>query len=896
MTTLVIVESPGKVKTIQQYLDKLFPNKFEVDASRGHVCDLPLKSLGFDPDTFKSYYEVGEDKIQTVNRLKAAARRCTDVVLAMDADREGEAIAHHLRRELNLKNPDRIVFTEITQTALEASLKNPRKIDENLVNSQETRRLLDRMIGWMVSPVARAYIVPESSIGRVQTVGLLLLVDLERRIASFRSVKHYGVEAYMLPENAEAWNAVWDTGAWLGKSEPYMIDRSHADAIAGIKTLKVVSIEDGESESNPSAAFTTSTLQMAAQNSLQLTPKQTMELAQKLYEAGAITYMRTDSVNFSAEAFVALKEYAINNDLPIEDKQRLFASKGGAQEAHEAIRPTSFNRKEVGDGKIQALYNMIWMRAVASQLKAARYKTREAVLNQTVLVTEDGRQVNKTAVFKAKGRQLIYSGWKDLTTLNYSEVEDDDKEVESSNQIPMLTVDQIVDVTRCEVKEKNTTPPKRLTSVGLIKRIESAGIGRPSTYVPIVETLERREYIRYEKKQIHVTDRGMKIINEMENGFNFIDVKYTANMEELLDEIALGKDWYPITKNFYNEINQEVDDFVKVLISKLPQHKCELCAGLVIKKNGKHGDYWSCIACKASYSDGTNKPGVRNINETTHFKCLECSGTLNHRRGSNKGNNFEFFSCRDVACGASYQLLPNSAPETPDFEKYREMTKNKCSVCSRSLIQRETKKDAEGRSKKFWSCTGYRKENPLCTAIFDDLNNLPDYEAFDLNFKFKCPECDDHLERRKKRDKDGYFWVCKSTKTKQPCKTFVDDKNKEPDFVKYGLSHQHKCDNCDSWLRMIDSEKGKFWPCSNDKCGYFYLDEGNAPNRELAKSTYLHKCPNCKLGMLKIIDIKKENVKKWVCSSKPCGTFLPDISGLPDLTYKPEKKTAKSKK
>lgn len=896
MTTLVIVESPGKVKKIQQYLDSLFPNVFEVAASKGHVCDLPIKSLGFNTRTFESHYEISEDKVVTINQLKAAVRRSDDVMLAMDADREGEAIAHHLRRELNLKNPDRIVFREITQSALEAALKTPRKIDENLVNSQETRRLLDRMIGWMVSPVARNYVVPESSIGRVQTVGLLLLVDLERRIAAFRSVKHYGVEAYMLPENAEAWNAVWDTSTWIEPNESYMLKREYADAVAGIKTLKVLSIEDGESESNPSSPFTTSTLQMAAQNSLQLTPKQTMELAQKLYEAGAITYMRTDSANISAEAFISLREYALNNDLPIEDKQRRFTSKGSAQEAHEAIRPTSFTRKEVGEGKIQALYNMIWMRAVASQLKAARYKTREAVMEQNVFVTENGTQRSKTATFKAKGRQLIYAGWKDLTTVNYSEVEEEDKEVESSNQIPMLTVGQEIAVARCELKEKNTTPPKRLTSVALIKRIETAGIGRPSTYVPIIETLERREYIRYEKKQIYVTDRGMKIIDSMEDQFSFIDVKYTASMEELLDEIALGKDWYPVTKKFYDEIEQEVVAFVQHIHKTLPQHKCEICEGLVIRKNGNNGHFWSCVDCNARYADTNNKPGVRSVNEKTDFKCVECTGQLAYRKGSYQGRDFEYFTCLNTECNAKYEPLLNSAPVTPDFEKYREMTKHKCSVCSRSLVQRDTKPDENGKSRKFWSCTGYRKENPLCTAMYDDLQDTPDYAAFELNFKFKCPECGDFLSRRKKRDKDEHFWVCKSTKTKKVCKTFLDDKMKEPDFVKYQLSHQHKCDNCQSWLRAIKSDKGEFWPCVNDKCGYFYMDKDGAPDRELAKSTYLHKCPNCKQGMLKQIKDTRNGGHQWTCSYRGCKTYLPDIGGVPDVNFKPEKKSSKAKK
>lgn len=900
---LIIVESPGKIKSIQKYLDMISANTYTVMSSSGHICDLPEKDLGFDPKTFVPTYEVYEDKLHHVKKLKAAAAKYSKVILATDADREGEAIAYHLQRILGLKSPDRIEFGSIELPVLREALKNPRKVNQLMVDSQETRRILDRMIGWLVSPIARDYVVPKSSMGRVQTAVLWMLVDLERRIKNFQSVQHYGVEAYLLNKEsspAVPWTAVWDSSGWLKSGETYWLDRASAQKVSEIRRLKVVSMVKGNTEIKPHAPFITSTLQRTAQKVLKLTPKETMSLAQKLYEAGAITYMRTDSPNISAEAFIALKKYAIDNDLPVEDTQRRFKSKTGAQEAHEAIRPTSFLLKEVGQGKIQDLYNLIWMRALACQLKAAKYDTKEATLEGEVLVQVDGLTQNKKAIFKARGRTRTYKGWMQLSDMDYSEIEDDEKEEEANNPIPdNIREGDILEVSNAQVLDKKTAPPNRLTSSALIARLETSGIGRPSTYASTVELLEVRDYIEYVKGRIFVTDRGIKIIDTMERHFKFIDVAYTAEMESALDDIANGKPYFPILKSNWDQINGEAQAFIAHIHSTLPQHKCEVCHALVIKKTFKDSAYWACTSCSAKYADGMNKPSVRQIRELTEFKCEECGRQLIFSKGVYQGEQYASFSCsgkedQDALnrCYARYDVLSKSNPETPDFEKYRKQAQFKCRVCDRQLLYRSSKgKDKKVRT--YWVCSGYRKEAPLCSSFYDDNKGEPDYQAFEMNHKFNCASCSGYLTRYKYKEKSGHFWVCrnKSQSTGEQCGIFYEDLNEQPDYDKYQRDHEYKCINCNSFLAMkTNSDHEKIWRCQsvNNACGFQYADDGDRPDLELAKKTYTEKCPNCKLGFLS----QRTNSKGlyWSCSNWDCKTFFPDEDGKPDLEYKPEKK------
>lgn len=892
---LVIVESPNKVKSVQKYLDSITPDTYRVMASFGHICDLPKKDLGFDTKTFEPRYEVYDDKQDIVNNLKRAARSHKYVLMATDDDREGEAIAFHLARELKVHDPDRITFGAITKEALAAALKGARKIDKLKVDSQETRRLLDRIIGWRVSPVAREYVVPDSSMGRVQTAVLCLLVHLERSINGFASKNHYGVDVSFINTEVDPhvpWTANWMPAKWMPEGQELWMDRQSAEAVKSkIKTFRVTSVEVGTSESAPPAPLITSTLQRAAQKVLKISPTQTMKLAQRLYEAGAITYMRTDNPNLSPEAFVALRKYAQDNELPVLDKQRTFKSKANAQEAHEAIRPTSFALKKVGEGEIQDLYNLIWMRAVACQLKAATYDTREVLMEQEVEVVIDGIPQTKTAYFKARGRKQTYDGWQQLTKVDFSELEDEEKESMPSNFIPSsISVGDVLTVNDSQLREKKTAPPARLTASSLIGKLEAVGIGRPSTYASIVDTLEGRDYIQYKKQKIHVTERGMKIIDTMEDKFNFIDVGYTAQMEDMLDEISSGKPFFPILKGFWDEIDLEVQGFITHIQSTLPQHKCEGCNGLVVKKTTDRGVMWKCTQCPAKYADGNNKPGVMQVNRSTNFDCLECNRKLNYRKGSFQGRDYEYFQCSGVAetankCFAKFEILAGSDPVAPDFEKYKEMSKFSCKICDRKLVRLLANKGDPQKERPFWICSGNTKVDPLCNAFYDDKNSEPDYEAFDLNHKYKCSECQGFLTRFKQREGNKYFWRCGNVpkNKKKPCGVFYDDLEQQPDYDKYARDHEFKCPNCNSYISLRDGKNGEVWRCSkkNSECGWSFGSDPLQPDIEAAKLKYIHKCPNCKIGYLD----RGEGARGpyWRCVSNACSTFLADDDGKPDF-------------
>ena len=906
--SLLIVESPEKAKTIQGYLDSSFPNQYEVKASVGHICDLPKKNLGFNTTTFEANYEVSEGKENVVRTLKSIARRCDNVILATDNDREGEAIAAHLKRELGLINPDRILFNQITKATIEKALLSPTKINQALVDSQETRRLLDRMIGWKVSPVARQYVVPESSMGRVQTAVLWMLVDLERRIAAFSSIKHFGVDAYMLDANAEPktpWSASWDSKPWRGEDELYWLDRPSATKVSEIKQLTVKSVETGKATRNPAEPLITSTLQRAAEKSLGLTPKETMQLAQKLYESGAITYMRTDNPNLAEDTFKELMDYATAAGLPVVDKQRKFKAKVGAQEAHEAIRPTAFGVQKVGDGKIQSLYELIWNRAVACQLKAAEYDTRTVVLTQSVEVTIDGVSSTKTAEFKANGRVQTYAGWLSLSAKDFSEEENDEEGM--NNAIPLsLVVGDVITLSSTQLLEKATKPPSRLTSSDLIKKLEQVGIGRPSTYASIIDTLEYRSYIRYEKKRMHVTDKGTKIIDSMEGQFRFIDVKYTADIENDLDDIAHGKkQWLPVTRQFWQEINEEVEAFVHQVHAKLPQHKCEECNSLIILQEGKFGKYWRCVdkSCTARYAVEGDAPGSRVIKEETSFPCVECRRNLIYRKGAFNNKPFEYFVCSGAQdatnpCTAKYEPLKGSNPVAPDLDQYREASKYKCLLCERRLVRLPSKAKP---GTFFWMCSGNRKENPLCATFYNVTEaGTPDYEAFELNRKYKCVECQNFLSRLKYKEKPGHFWKCTHKSGKTECNSFYSDlEDGTPDFEKYASEHEHKCVNCDNYLRQftrLPPSNDVIWICTHPlrKCGWIYKNVDNKPDIEAAKETYANKCPKCKLGGLSMYK-PKEGAMYWQCSDRSCDHSFADNAGSPDLANPLPKKKSKPK-
>ncbi len=664
---LVIVESPGKVKKIQSFLGA----SFRVMASVGHVRDLPEKEIGVEPPDFRPHYAPTDRGKGILAKLASVAKDAESVYLATDPDREGEAIAWHLEDALRLKGAKRITYTEITDTAVKAALGKARSVDRDLVAAQEGRRVLDRLVGYMVSPVLSRQVGERFSAGRVQSPAVRLVVDRERAIRNFRVTVHYGVEVtFEATEHiTDGWKAAWlPKRGWLAEGEEYILDKAVADQVAAVGTLEVSDCQEFESKAAPPAPFVTSTLQQAASAALKINPKRTMELAQKLYEAGHITYMRTDSPNLSEEAVAAIRSWAAEHDYPLPAKPRAWKSKAGAQEAHEAIRPTHIEVEEAGETDDEkALYRMIRLRAIASQLSDAVFAVRVVTLMGAV----DGKQA---AVFEARGRVLTEPGWKALTAKD--ETEDDTTE-EPENQVPQVEPGRQLSPQAAKVLTKKTKPPARYTEAALIKELEHRGIGRPSTYAAILDNITGRGYLKLEKRQLAPTPKGEKVVDSLVDHFGFLDYEFTRQMENDLDQIAEGKAQYlAVVSAAYSRLDQELGQYVGATSPKCPD--CGKPLRHLVKpdsKDKKGYNFWSCSGypdCPATFADAGGAPGDRQEKKAlkpSGFSCLECGKDLIRRTGTSKGGKpYDFFGCSGfkAGCKASFDVKEDG---TPDFEK-----------------------------------------------------------------------------------------------------------------------------------------------------------------------------------------------------------------------------------
>lgn len=570
---LVIVESPAKAKTIQKYLGK----DYEVKSSFGHIRDLPKKGMGIDLSNFTPDYEVSADKKKIVTELKAAVKKSEMVWLASDEDREGEAIAWHLAEELKLKpeNRKRIVFHEITKNAILKAIENPRDIDQNLVNAQQARRVLDRIVGFEMSPVLWKKVKTGLSAGRVQSVAVRLIVEREKEIREFVPKPSFKVEGVFLNDGKQ------EIAAKLKKDFEKESDAETFLQQAQTTEFKVLNVETRPGTRTASAPFTTSTLQQEASSRLGYNVTTTMRLAQRLYEEGFITYMRTDSVNLSQEAINGAKaqillEYGENYSKP-----RNYTTKSSsAQEAHEAIRPTDFSVKTVGDAQLNKLYQLIYRRTLASQMENAK-------IEKTVIEIGNPKLPQH---FEAQGEVIIFDGF--LKAYGIVKTEDDD---DDSNEklLPKVKVGEILDYKTITATEKFTKPAARFTEAGLVKKLEELGIGRPSTYAPTIQTIQNREYV--DKREIEPQTReivkmtlgksGVKKevleekfggdknkfvptdIGEVVNDFltdNFaeiLDYGFTARVEEGFDEIANGdQKWKEMMTDFYSKFHPRIED------------------------------------------------------------------------------------------------------------------------------------------------------------------------------------------------------------------------------------------------------------------------------------------------------------------------------------------------
>jgi len=728
MKNLIIVESPAKARTITNFLNK----DYKVVASKGHIRDLPKSTFGIAIDEKTGdlipKYSIPRDANPTVKELKKLAKEAETVYIATDEDREGEAIGYHIAKAIGKEPTElpRIVFHEITKSAILHAIENPRKVDMHSVDAQQTRRMLDRIVGYKLSPLLASKIQRGLSAGRVQSSTLKLVVDKEREIKAFKPEEYWSIEALFeknITANIHNYNGLKIEKLTIKTKE----DANEIVTAAKSESFIVTSIEKTKRKTKTPPPFMTSTLQQAASTQLGFSPKKTMMIAQKLYEGvktdqgtmGVITYMRTDSMNLAKEAVDAARDYIKTNFgekyLPKRAKNYVTKSKG-AQEAHEAIRPTMINF----DGKIAAkylasdelkLYRLIYNRFLACQTTEAEMES------QSILFKGD------KCTFKASGRKLLFDGF-------YKATGHTDKD----KLLPNLTKGQTVTLDEIKQEQHFTEPPARYNEASLIKKLESLGIGRPSTYAPTITILQTRKYIELEKKRIHPTEVAFTVIEMLEKHFpEIVDSGFTANMEEALDEIAEGKtSWQTTLKAFYAPFIQKIEEGkknIKSLKVAIPTgEKCPKCTSELLLRKGKYGEFIACSnfpKCKYTKNiDGTEIEGPEETDEICE-KCGSAMVIKNSKRG-------KFLAC------SAYPKCKNAKSLEPPKE-----LKISCPECGGKLQERQ------GKRGKFFGCANY----PKCKFI---ANNEP--------VDKKCPKCNYIMGIKKL--KAGNFYICFKCKHK----------------------------------------------------------------------------------------------------------------------------------
>ncbi len=582
---LIVVESPTKCKTLKKFLGK----DFKISATMGHVRDLPQKKLGIDIEhNFKPEYKTIEKRENTIKDLQKETKKAEKVYLAMDPDREGEAIAWHLSQVLKLKDPERIIFHEITKSAIEQALKHPRKTDMKLVDSQQARRILDRLVGYKLSPLLWKKIARRLSAGRVQSVTVRLVAEREKEIKDFKPQEYWSIEA-LFEKDKKEFKALLIKKDNKTISKLGIENKKQANKI--LKDLKkaeykVADIERKEKKRNPLPPFTTSTLQQTAWRKFRYPAKQTMFLAQKIYENGLITYHRTDSLNLSQQSLLQAKEFIIDNygKNYWPGFSRRYKAKGRVQEAHEAIRPTYPEKspeqlqKKLNKNALK-IYELIWTRFIACQMSSALFNSLKIDIDA------------KNYLFRANGQTLKFDGFLKVYALKFEEA-----------ILPALVVKELLKLKKLLSLQHFTQPPPRYTEASLIKTLEKNGIGRPSTYAPILSTIQLRNYIeKDEQKRFKPTEIGIRVNNLLVNHFpKIVDIGFTKKMEEDLDEIAKGeKKWVPVIKEFYEDFEKTLKQKEKEIPHKKltyekTRQKCPQCKSPIVIKLGRYGKFYAC--------------------------------------------------------------------------------------------------------------------------------------------------------------------------------------------------------------------------------------------------------------------------------------------------------------
>ena len=741
---LIIVESPTKAKTIGKFVGP----KYVVESSYGHIRDLPKSKTGIDvAHDFTPAYEIPAKAQPVVATLKALAKKADRVILATDEDREGEAIAWHLIQalELNgkeskkkkpdmeptlpalgkgtLKNVERIAFHEITKNAILAALEHPRELDQNLVDAQQARRVVDRLVGYELSPFLWRKVRYGLSAGRVQSIAVRLIVEREREIQKFNKEEYWTIEGTFKKGDEKTFSGTLNSidGKAVGKMgiKTETEAKKILDGLAGAK-YAVTNIAVKEVRRNPAAPFTTSTLQQEAARKLGFSAKQTMMFAQKLYENGRITYMRTDSVNLAESALAQAKKVITSEfgaNYALESPRQYTTKSKGAQEAHEAIRPTDLSLLDVpaggGDRGAQRLYDLIWKRTIASQMK-------EATLEQTSV--DITASTPRKEMFRATGQVVLFDGF----IRAYTEGKDDEND-EVEGQLPKLEDGMTLAAEKIDPVQHFTEPPPRYTDATLVKALEAEGIGRPSTYAPTLSTIQEREYVAKIEKRYHPTEIGI-LVNDMlvEHFPEIVDLKFTSHLEEEFDEIAEGKiKWTEVCREFYTPFKEHLKEKEasvekKIEISDVP---CPHCGKPMFIKFGRMGKFLACPepGVKVTLPMPEEAAQIKLLEEKTKDEICPINGKpMKVRRG-----RFGFFlGCVDY-------------PKCKGVAKIWEKTGFKCPNCKekvdaglqvadptmpfRPLVGEVVLKKSRGRGKPFYACSRF----PDCTFV---MNKLPESE------------------------------------------------------------------------------------------------------------------------------------------------------------------------
>ena len=728
---LIIVESPTKAKTISRFLG----GEYAVEASMGHVRDLPKSKLSIDVKRdFEPVYIIPPKAKETVAKLKEQAKSAPSIILATDEDREGEAISWHLVQALDLGNEaqiskgkedkriKRIVFHEITKSAIDEAMKSPRDLDLNLVDAQQARRVLDRLVGYELSPFLWRKIRYGLSAGRVQSVAVRLVVEREREIQNFKQEEYWSIEAKLSRNETNAKTFIAKLNAIDGKTVGKMGIKAETDAKKIVDDLHgasyaVKDIQTKKVKRSPAPPFTTSTLQQEAARKFGMSAKQTMVIAQQLYEGvklgeeghtGLITYMRTDSLNLAQSALLSIKnvvtkefgkEYSLN-------EPRLFANKSkGAQEAHEAIRPTDVLRKPTDvkqflDRGQFKIYDLIWKRTIACQMD-------QAVLEQTAVDISA-----KNYIFRANGQVVKFDGF----IRAYTEGQDEKTEDEIEGVLPELSKDEKLKLHELLPLQHFTEAPPRYSDATLIKALESAGVGRPSTYAPTLSTIQDRGYVDKIDKKYKPTEEGF-LVNDMlvENFPEIVDINFTSHIEEELDDIAEGKiKWVEVMREFYTPFKQhliEKEESVQKTI-EVSTTPCPHCGKMMLIKYGRMGKFLACPeeGSKVTLPMPEEAAKIKELEEKTKDeRCPICGKMMNVRRG-----RFGFF----LGCG--------DYPKCKGISKIWNKTGFKCPNCLANDERKEkpgdiVEKKSRGRGKAFFACTRF----PDCTFV---MNAKPESE------------------------------------------------------------------------------------------------------------------------------------------------------------------------